>query len=284
LWPEFTQTKLGEAAFSEALKAPPEELRKEFIVERLLQWSRKLPARVGNTEHAVAFANAVLTPWVATNPSEQLRAVLMQYFATEQAGYGDPRLPGPRAYRWSYVSPQARGVLLRWLVGDTLRAFVEVLNRTADSIWRYRERFWMAYHEQGHIDEAWLVLGKSAAAYARRVSFAKAGFLFGRLEGGAAANQSVLLMKIGGHVFAEWSHNGSLRAYHEGGTDTPALYEPSYSGIDLRQARSLDFHSGDNDNPELRHVHSQNGHWQRKARDFIRRNTGLRMDDADILL
>jgi hypothetical protein len=93
----------------------------------------------------------------------------------------------------------------------------------------------------------------------------------------------VMLLKIGDLVFTEWSHNGSLRAYKEGNNNTPQLYKKTYHGTDLRTAQSIDFHDGMNINPGLVHSHSDNGTWQRKARDFIRSHTGANMNDRDII-
>jgi hypothetical protein len=45
----------------------------------------------------------------------------------------------------------------------------------------------------------------------------------------------------------------------------------------------MDFHDGLNQNPELRHMNSDGGTWQRKARDFIRQHTGIHLNDRDIL-
>jgi hypothetical protein len=45
----------------------------------------------------------------------------------------------------------------------------------------------------------------------------------------------------------------------------------------------MDFHGGVNVNPELRHMNSTGGTWQRKARDFIRQQTGVFVSDREIL-
>jgi hypothetical protein len=158
-----------------------------------------------------------------------------------------------------------------------------ILQRTADDIWMYRQKFWMAYYDKGFIDEAWLALGQNALEQARHSLVDQKGMGYGRLDGGAALNQSVLFLKIGDLIFTEWSHNGTLRAYRQGMKNTPLLYQNSYHGVDLRAAESMDFHEGLNVNPGLVHSHSDKGTWQRKARDFIRSHTGVSMNDRDIL-
>jgi hypothetical protein len=74
-----------------------------------------------------------------------------------------------------------------------------------------------------------------------------------------------------------------LRAYKESDKNTPKLYRKTYHGTDLRNAQSIDFHDGMNLNPGLVHSHSDKGTWQRKARDFIKSNTGANMNDREII-
>lgn len=280
LWPRFIDTRLGAAAFDAALSLGDERLSDRPTVVRVLAWARLLASPVSRSPHRVRFADALLRPWQRRAPSDDMKAGLVRFFVSE---YGDPRVEGNRQYQWRDVSPQALRVIMTWLAGDTLRGFMRILERTADAIWRHRRRFWMAYYEAGHIQEAWLALGPHAAELARRLQADERGIGYGRLEGGAAADQSVLLLRIGQIVFTEWSHNGSLRAYRDDDPSAPELYLGAYAGVQLRAATSMDFHGGMNQNPELRHMNSDGGTWQRKARDFIRRHTGVHLDDRQIL-
>ena len=84
-------------------------------------------------------------------------------------------------------------------------------------------------------------------------------------------------------IFMEWSHNGSLRACAHTDANVPAMYLPEYRGEELREVASYDFHNGQNQRPELRHMNSEGGTWQRKARDFIEKHTGVRLSDKAIL-
>lgn len=280
LWPKFVDTPLGSAILGAALQIDAEKLREWTTVARLLDWVGRLDAAVSKTAHRVPFANALLTPWVRHRPPDTFKARLVGFFVK---AYGDPRMKGNRQYAWRDVSPQALSVILTWLAGDTLRGFMRVLEQTADDIWSYRQKFWMAYYNAGHIQEAWLALGYQAARIAKRLQADAQGMGYGRLESGATPNQSVLLLKIGQLVFTEWSHNGSLRAYQDHDSAAPALYHASYHGSELRDALSMDFHGGMNQNPELRHMNSTGGTWQRKARDVIRMHTGIHLSDREIL-
>lgn len=280
LWPRSVDTPLGVAVFDAALRLGEAELSQAVVVFRVIDWARRLGAPVSKTSHRVTFADALLRPWLRRKVPDAVKSALVEFFVRV---YGDPRMEGTRQYQWAGVSPEAISVLMTWLAGDTLRGFMRVLERTADDIWRHRQKFWMAYYNAGHIQEAWLALGTKAAWFAKKLQADDHGLGYGHMESGATSDQSVLLLKIGHLVFTEWSHNGSLRAYRDDSEEAPLLYRQSYHGYDLRSAASMDFHAGLNRNPELRHINSAGGSWQRKARDFIRLHTGLHLDDREIL-
>lgn len=280
LWPGFLDSQLGRSVFGAGLDLGPEKLRELPVVSRILDWVKRLNSPIVKSKYRVKFADALLKPWYRRRPPDQLKSALVEFFVRV---YGDPRIEGHRQFQWDKVSPEALTTLMTWLAGDTLRGFIRVLERTADEIWRYRSKFWMAFYDAGHIEEAWLAMGFDARNVARKLLVDERGMGFGRLEGGAASNQSVLILKIGNIVFTEWSHNGSLRAYLDDDRQTPKLYQSSYHGSDLRDPISLDFHDGANMHPELRHMNSAGGTWQRKARDFIRHHTGLYMNDREIV-
>jgi hypothetical protein len=280
LWPGFLETRLGAATFDSALFVGQRRAPDPLPFLRLMAWAKRLGTSVAKTPHRVRFADAMLLPWRTHRPEERLKSALIDRLVSQ---YGDPRFPGTRQYQWRGVDPAAVSLLLNWLTGDTLRAFMRILEQTADDIWRYRRKFWMAYYEAGHVQEAWLALGSDAARLAERLKADVRGLGYGRLEVSVQPNHSVLLLKIGSLVFSEWSHNGSLRAYEDGARNAPALYQDSYNGRELREAESLDFHEGANERPQLMHAHSERGTWQRKARDFIRRQTGVHLRDTEIL-
>ncbi|MDH4381645.1 MAG: EH signature domain-containing protein [Gammaproteobacteria bacterium] len=281
LWPGFCISRLGVAIFDAALAFSGEQIGNSQTISRLMDWSARLPTPVVKTDFRVPFADALLRPWASRIPADSLKNLLVDYFLKQ---YGDPRLDKHRHFQWEGVSEQAKAVLFKWLTGDTLRGFLQILQRTADEIWQYRQKFWMAYYDNDCVDEAWVALGDDAQWVARGLQTQEKGMGSGRLEGGATKNQSVLLLKIGGLVFTEWSHNGSLRAYREDSPEAPRLYQRSYHGGDLRALTSMDFHEGKgNKLPELMHLHSDKGSWQKTAREFIKHHTGIHLSDAEIV-
>jgi len=106
------------------------------------------------------------------------------------------------------------------------------------------------------------------------------------LTNDSGGRRSVLLLKIGDLTFVEWSHNGALRAYKSDDPAAPQLYRNEYDREELTDDRSLWMHDADAENKKahLFHHGSDGGTWQRKARDFIRMQTGVHLPDLEILL
>lgn len=288
LWPGFLEERIAEEGFKGALKLPSTDRQDEATVRRILDWSCAsiTGGRIQNIhrypQHRALLADALIQPWYKNSPPESLRSRLLTHFVKH---YGDPRHLDTvhQGHHWQGVAEPTIQTVKRWMVGDTLRGFMRLLQLTADDIWRYRERFWMAYYDKGLIEEAWLALGSDAAHAAKRESRTDGWAQYGTLGSGASANQSVLLLRIGHVVFMEWSHNGSLRACLADDPSVPALYQPEYNANELRRVQSLDFHNGMNERNQLAHMGSERGNWQRKARDFIAHHTGAALNDRDIL-
>lgn len=287
LWPGFLDERISSEAFAAVLRLPNNQLEVEAMIQRVLLWSRTgagdLPVGLARyPEHRIALAEAMVRPWLQKQPGDAIRNRLLSYFVKH---YGDPRMLSDvhQGHYWQGVSQPTINVLRRWMVGDTLRGFMRILQLTADDIWRFRERFWMAYYEKGYVEEAWLVLGSTAAWRAQQEFRHSEWAQYGTLSTGATADQSMLFLRIGHLVFMEWSHNGSLRACEQGDPSAPPLYRKEYNGNELRHVVSMDFHRGMNERPQLAHMNSEGGHWQRKARDFIAAQTGVRLNDKDII-
>jgi hypothetical protein len=288
LWAGFLDEPIAQEAFAGAMRAPDDVLSSPPVIDRVKMWSCAEATGIRGSsvlrypDARVALAEGLVRPWLRGRPSDAVRTGLASFLIRH---YGDPRLLSDvhAGHYWQGVSSPTVNTVQRWLVGDTLRGFVRLLQLTADEIWRYRERFWMAYHDQGAVEEAWLALGSNAALRAQ-YELGKTGWAqYGRLVSGAAADQSVLFLRIGQIVFMEWSHNGSLRACAHDDPHLPAMYQPEYRADELREVISMDFHNGMNERPQLTHAGSDRGTWQRKARDFIADHTGVTLSDQAIL-
>jgi hypothetical protein len=166
--------------------------------------------------------------------------------------------------------------MLRWLAKASLEQFLRVVDHTvriARHQWPHRRGFWGAYIARGYVTDAWVVFGRDGQAYAERLAREtqdKGMAEFGCLTG-ANADQSVLLLRIGDLVVADWSHNGTLRIWHRESERAPKFYDPRYEARALRG--SCDF-----DTP-----HDAYLHWQQRARDYIRRETNIQMQLSEFI-
>lgn len=280
LWSGFENTNLGIEVFKTGLNQSEEVLRQANVSERFMNWEERMHTRVVKTDLRVLFADSLLGVWAKNKRIEEpLKSNLLDFFIEN---YGDPRSINKANYQWEGVSQASIQMMRYLLAGDTLKSFMSVLKNTADDIWQYRQKFWMAYYEAGYIEEAWLVLGSEAREVAKRMYIPRNSYA--DLAGIILANQSVLLLRIGNLIFSEWSHNGSLRAFAVDDANAPALYSSLYYGEELRAKISLDFHSGENKRPELVHANSISGTWQKKARDLIHKHTNIYLSNKEILL
>jgi hypothetical protein len=217
-----------------------------------------------------AVANALCQPWLDDGrpPGTDLQRVVKDFLVQR---IGNPQL---RAGRWAGAEEEA-ALIRRWLARASLQVFFGLIKDYAlDEQWIYREAFWSACLQRGVIDEAWLALGAKVNASARARQ--GLGTAFGQLVGGGAlADQSVLLLRIGPLTIAEWSHMGKLRAWTA--QHGPRLGDASYTRRDLVKP-CLQFpvdplRGGrlDGDPSGLIHTGSATGLWQRRAAALLAR-------------
>lgn len=215
------------------------------------------------------MANSLLLPY-ADNKAHPKHAQAIQKFLIQYMG--DPRVTLTGG--WMGVETRAKEVMFGWLVEATLDVYFKILDATADPIWTYRRAFWSAYYKKKFVTDAWAVLGKDAVLKVESVN--DKNIHFGRLNGSYSRNQSVLLMKIGNFIVAEWSHNGKCRLWQsneENEEIIPKLHNISYSAYSLRN--NADF--------EQVHHASVSGTWQRKIEYFIRRHTNIRISYSEYM-
>jgi hypothetical protein len=219
---------------------------------------------------AKELAEALLLPYAEGKASMANRENIQNFLVTH---LGDPRI---KKTGWVGVNERAMQIIFSWLVEVTLDVFFQILDATADTIWKYRKSFWGAYYKRGYIRDAWAILGKDAISIAKKISNKK--IFFGRLSGSYNHNQSVLLIRIDNLIIAEWSHNGKCRIWEineENEKIIPKLYynDSPYNAADLRRSADL----------EQVHYHSEKGKWQEKVEDFIRRHTNIKISKVEYM-
>jgi hypothetical protein len=237
------------------------------IVDRLIEWSAPLPGQqtgVRYPELLNQLAGTMLLPWRDRAPEPGVQEKIKAYLLMQ---VGDPRI---KRGAWQGVDNAAIEVLLRWLAGDTLAQFFNLLSQTADDIWEYRKRFWTAYYRKGAITEAWFALGPQARHLGTQLKRRSPGLDYASLNG-AGANQSVLVMRLGDFTVAEWSHSGACRFWSKNDPRAPRLYQKAYAAPTLRNDCAFD----------QAHHASEYGTWQRKISDYIRRETSITVTARD---
>lgn len=226
-----------------------------------------------------AMADAMVSPWLRKQrqPSDQLRSEVLAHL---RQYLGDPRVDARQ--RWGGVSTETRQVVRGWLSKLSLDAFFDVVGQFAGNTgmghqWQARKAFWAACLKKDFIQDSWLVLGDNVAravAHNRELRGSH-----GRLADGNA-NHSVLLMRIGQLTFAEWSHNGKLRAWPVDWKKAPTLFRPSYYRSELMEA-GVQF-PAPVDRPDLKLTSSDGvshvaGVWQGRVAALLQKKEGLQI-------
>ena len=186
-------------------------------------------ARERGAEHAVS---ALLKPWLRNDPPDAYKNLLLQNLVSI---YGDPRVR--RSGVWGAVPEES--VILRWLVGATLEAFLDIVSEAENShMWAPRREFWLSLYRRGRIDQAWVALSEWGAFVARRhAEQAKDNALrnFGKqTAGGSRTNTSLLILKIGSKIVVEGSHNYKVHIFRDTDPEAPELYRSHYNCETIR--------------------------------------------------
>jgi hypothetical protein len=194
-------------------------------------------------------------------------------------------IPGSITPRGSDLDDVA-DILRRWLTEQSLRQFFDVVDRIApDGAWKYRRKFWLAFHNQGLIRTAWVVFGDDGAAEARRAFGREA--LFGVFNGSGRKNiqkgHAVLLLDFGQCTVADWSYNGFCNIWPSNSpAKPPGLNLPTYSSDDVQRRVPADRTEQSSTRHDIfGHGGSENYVWQDRVARRLRDLTGVRIPQSD---
>ncbi|WP_428681693.1 EH signature domain-containing protein [Reyranella sp.] len=210
------------------LAALPEPVT-EPITRRMLAWVHPVGAPMLEGDRATSVVAQILRPWSVRMPPKPLRTFLLHELLEHR---GDPRREN--AHFWAGVGENGTRTLLRWLAGQRMEAFLDVVSRSEENMeaggqWAARRRFWMGLYEEGRIDEAWPSYGTGAQTIADSLA-RKTGDLayasYGRQL--SRKNTSLLIMRIGKYLLVEGSHNFRIHAFRQDSPSSPRLYESQY--------------------------------------------------------
>lgn len=245
-------TRLARWAFTDASPAGRRGDKKELVFPR----------------QKAAFARALTLPF-ETAPAPIQERALTQLLSV----LADPRT---HPQDWANVS-DARNIAIRWLTSESLDAFFNLIGAAAkEEHWKYRQKFWLAYHEKGVIDQAWVVLGPEAEDHAPTNLKSRGGF--GRVTDPPERSHSYIMMTIGDVTIVEASHNGACHLWASGdrGETVPSLFHSTYQMREIRRRRR------EQDNRRVFFHHASDAYvWQRNISEQIGRLTGVRLSQAD---
>ena len=285
--------ELAQGGFvKEAYRAALDDLRDELnrgktaSLDKMLQWSEQnnLLRNQESGYYRIALAETLLSPWQEQDPESAVKSQIQGFLLRH---YKDPRVQRGDS-DWRGISESAQAVIKRWLAGEAIRLFFEILDKNSqyyDSVarrhWKYRRAFWWAYYKKEHLQEAWFAFASNAQRLAHpdlKREQIKCSFLDGS---GVDPNHAILIMKIAGLTIVEWSHNGKCRIWSQCNKDTPKLYQPKYNDPSLKWGsdRIKPHYQEDG----ITHYSSESGGWQGDVEYFIYQHTGIRMNYRDYM-
>lgn len=272
---ELSVIGYAEAIGTELLNKLSDNPDKESIIA--VQQYHLADKKMRFSDKRIQIIEALLAPWVkgGTSIEDDVRKSVQEWLLAQ---FHDPRLPVHNRDGWRGVSDEYKKVMFRWLTGASLDQFFEIIDQVAqESQWKYRKAFWKAYYDSGVLPEAWVAFGSDAKYYAEK-SFGNK-LSAGGLNNVADRKHSVLIVRIGDLMLADWSHNGKCRAWKIDDPSCPELYKMEYSGVALK-APSMKIVETYKDGG-ITHNPSETYGWQNKLADFIYDQTGIRIQQRD---
>jgi hypothetical protein len=243
------------------LAALPEAVD-DSTVDRILRWIVPSGAPKLDDDRAAAAVARLLNPWQRRMPPPNLRAKLVKAIV---GAYGDLRKEN--SHFWHQVGDAGRRVVLRWLAGQRMEAFLEVVSRAEaqgdfSAQWAARRRFWMGMFQNGRIDDAWASYSKAARAIAvdlyRKTD--DAAFREHARQIGSRKTTCLLIMQVGEFVVVEGSHNLRVHIFRATDQNAPKLHADRY---DVEEFLLPTGH------PDAR-MHDAAGNWMTWVQDRVR--------------
>lgn len=248
-------------------------------VETVRRWSLRPDRRVFFETSKTDIARAVVHPYGERIPDVAERRVVLDFLI---ARFGDPRI---NRGKWIGMDDVEK-VLRRWLTEQSLRQFLDVVDKIApDYMWKYRRAFWQAWHRAELLQNAWVVFGDDGAVEARQ-AFGPAA-QFGKFKSGGKkqvlSGHAVLLLDFGACIVADWSHNGRCNIWQKSDRTRPTnLNGPAYTSDEImRRVPKDDSEANLNKHDIFSHHASDNYVWQNRVAERLHALIGKRVPPSD---
>lgn len=241
-------------------------------IKRMFDWALAGVRGVPTSD----FYEVCLAPFQRVTPPADVQKLVLSVLVKQ---FGDPRIsewPRLNGRDGARRREDCLMTIKRWLSIEYLDLFIKIIEKTAvDHQFAPRKKFWLRYFEKGIISDLTLILASDANSVARRTqgqSVESEYMKWASLK--SQPDHSVLLMRLGDLVIAEWSHDGALRFWKAGSKSAPLFHKNEYSARELRgDSLKVRTHGGYRDSI----VHSHNGQWMALASDAIEFHTGVRI-------
>ena len=221
---------LMEHAHLAYLKAITATLKTRDGIDTLVRWLKpgeQTEAKVGGAPEAI---EALLTPWLARPPPEDLRTHLVDELLRL---YGDPRVR--RGPPWGLVGDGYKRLLRRWLTRADITFFLDVVTAVNVShMWDERREFWLDLYEQGRISDAWVAFSTVAERHVRGNGGDEGRELACGRQVGPRPNTSLLILAVGDCIVVEGSHSYKVHFFKSSNPHAPRLFEGEYDCDHIR--------------------------------------------------
>ena len=217
----------------------------EDAVRKLLSWIKPAYEREPlEGEGAAVAIDALLEPWHASDPIPELQRLIEERLL---AFYDDPRTRPSGA--WSLVSDTSTNVILRWLAGETIELFFDIVSKAVAGVhsghmWRDRQGLWRDLYSENRITEAWFALSKDGARVADDLQEQRDIRLpYGRNQSGESSDRTkcLLIMKVQGRWVVEGSHSFPTWVFSRA---DPTVLERNGSSYTCEQFRDMRYRRG----------------------------------------
>jgi hypothetical protein len=248
-------------------------------VAAIRRWSLRPDKRLIFETSKAAFARALVGPFGGRLPALSERHIVSSLLVSL---FGDPRV---NRGKWIGMDDEAQ-ILRRWLTEQSLRQFLDVVDRIApDHMWKYRRAFWQAFHKADLLQNAWVVFGEDGAVAAMQAFGAAVRFAKFRPGGKKQIlpGHAVLLLDFGPCIVADWSHNGRCNIWKKSDRTKPsALNAPAYTSDEvMRKVPKDDSEASLNKSDIFSHHGSENYVWQSRVAERLHELIGVRLPPSD---
>ena len=129
-------------------------------------------------------------------------------------------------------------IYTKWKLNTAMGAFFDLLDKScegntdASRMWKPRKTIIKALFDQGHIKEAWFLLGPKAKKDSTK--YLPEGFKdYGTLHQ-TAEERTVILIKVGDYIIAEGTFMFALRIWRTDNQYAPKFYQDRYNEDQLK--------------------------------------------------